>query len=261
MTQQSYAYMKKWRYDRDRGIKRFVDPGPARSHVIALHAAGFSWSAIADAAGVSKHGVIRLTRDPKHIRLTTEAAILRVKAEDVFARTTVNDFVPGAGARRRVQALMAIGHTAATIVAAMGPGTPPATASNLIHKPGEWISRANHDRARRAYDALWDTPGASPRTRTVAARHGYLPPLAWDDESIDDPAATPAPLTEKRPGGKALFVEDIEFLLEHEPLATAQQLADRLHVTRDAIQVACRRADRPDLIDRLNRNVSLTAAA
>lgn len=36
-------------------------------------------------------------------------------------------------------------------------------------------------------------PGPSQRTRARAVRVGLVPPLAWDDETLDDPDAAPAP--------------------------------------------------------------------
>jgi hypothetical protein len=36
-------------------------------------------------------------------------------------------------------------------------------------------------------------PGPSHRTRARARALGYAPPLAWDDDAIDDPSAQPCP--------------------------------------------------------------------
>lgn len=49
-------------------------------------------------------------------------------------------------------------------------------------------------RVRALYDRLADTPGPGPRAgRTVALarRRGWAPPIAWDADTIDDPAAEP----------------------------------------------------------------------
>jgi hypothetical protein len=48
------------------------------------------------------------------------------------------------------------------------------------------------------YDRIWHLAGDSPRSAAAARRHGFVPPLAWDDwpddlHFIDDPAAFPAP--------------------------------------------------------------------
>jgi len=80
-------------------------------------------------------------------------------------------------------------------------------------------------------------------------------PLAWDEDTIDNPAATPdlgdvSPLS-GRPN--KFSVEDIDFILDNDPL-TIEQLADRLHVTRDTIEHRLSRADRRDLLARMIRN-------
>ena len=47
------AYYKRWRLDSSRGIRRPVDAGPVHAHLAALVAAGWSYRAISEAAGVS----------------------------------------------------------------------------------------------------------------------------------------------------------------------------------------------------------------
>ena len=52
-------------------------------------------------------------------------------------------------------------------------------------------------------------------------------------------------------------IEDIEDVLEWEPGATWQRLADRLNKDRDHLAVIVKRAGRTDLRDRLTRNARL----
>ena len=53
---------------------------------------------------------------------------------------------------------------------------------------------------KRIYDECWATAPTAhnhheqagiTRARTVAAHYGWVPPLAWDDDTIDDPGAHP----------------------------------------------------------------------
>lgn len=128
----------------------------------------------------------------------------------------------------------------------------------------------------RAYDALSMTPAPVGRTRyeragralvrRAARLHGGHVPLAWDDDLIDDPDAAPVVLeqTVRVGGGRPVdeVVEDIEWLLKHDPLITASELARRLgYVDRSAIQNALRadRGNRPDLLARLARNAEVAA--
>jgi hypothetical protein len=45
---------------------------------------------------------------------------------------------------------------------------------------------------RVVYDRMSMTPGTSAYARNRAERQGWLPPLAWDDEMIEDPDYVPA---------------------------------------------------------------------
>jgi hypothetical protein len=75
--------------------------------------------------------------------------------------------------------------------------------SNLGKSLGGEHVRAGTARAVCAlYDELWDQPPpegthrdkiAASRARNRAAAHGWPPPLAWDDDTIDDPDVVPNP--------------------------------------------------------------------
>lgn len=41
------------------------------------------------------------------------------------------------------------------------------------------------------YEQLWNPAHPNPTAVAHARRHGWAPPMAWDDETIDDPNATP----------------------------------------------------------------------
>lgn len=94
--------------------------------------------------------------------------------------------VDATGARRRIQALMANGWSSREIMRRLG-----------YSDGGMWLYYADRlnvttvERIKALYDDLWDQPGASKWTRTFAANRGFLPPLAWDDDTIDDPHCQP----------------------------------------------------------------------
>lgn len=247
-----YRYAKKWRLDRERGITRYVDPEPARCHIQELLALGVSKRAIAQAAGVSPTTITDLTKhNPKHVTRRIAAKILAATPAGLHQREG-DDFVPRIGVLRRLQALQALGHSAATIAAAAGVGT--AVIHNLVNQRGPYVSAMNRDRVHAAYALLWDKPGRSQKVATMARTKGWVVPMAWDD--IDDPTATPD-LGEPDDTRAVVHIDDLEHLLTFDPLATAQNLADRLGVTKDAIQQACRRHERQDLLDLLARNADL----
>jgi transcriptional regulator with XRE-family HTH domain len=247
----------------------FTDAQPVREHVLELRAAGVSLRSVAASSGVSEGALNRLIygepakgRQPSTRVLTrTAAAVLAV--QPTFRNVLPAAFVDGTGTRRRLQALCAIGWTQNRLADELD--VLMQTVNYYLHSETR-VTAANAIRIADLYDRAWHAPPAPTnkwraagitRAKENARRHGWAPPLAWDDDTIDDPTATPHLEAEQRPGGKQLHVEDIEWLLDDEPLATAQRLADRLAVTKDAIQQACRHGQRTDLLDQLRRNAEL----
>lgn len=184
-------WAKHFRLDQHRGISRYVDAAPIRAHIEQLRASGASMRAIADKAGVSASQVSKIAGGQAHVRRPYAARIQAVTPAAILARSGADDFVPAVGARRRIEALQAIGHSSTTIAMAMADGTSADAVRNVKNHPGDWISRANHDRVLWAYKQLWDKPGSSRQTLAAARRLGFAPPLAWDEETLDDPTAQP----------------------------------------------------------------------
>ena len=102
----------------------------------------------------------------------------------------------------------------------------------------------------RAYTALSSTPGPSDTARKTAADLGWAPPLAWDDDTIDDPAAEPVGVRRdlsRRPADE-LVDETEDLVSQGESLATA---ARRLGMAAESLERALYRAERADLVRRL----------
>lgn len=94
----------------------------------------------------------------------------------------------GTGTRRRLQALSALGHTSATLAVRLG--LTPSRVRELATETCR-VRASTYERVAALYDDLSMVPGASDRTRAIALRRGWVPPLAWDDDEIDDPIAVP----------------------------------------------------------------------
>lgn len=184
------AYNKTWRvaYERERarGHRRYVPADNTRARLQGLVDANVSLRTIARASALSDTSVGRLVSgEQRFVRRTTARRVAALRFADVFEQAGGN--VPSVGATRRVQALMAIGWRKSDLEAA---GVP---ASNLITRPDrEWVAATGWRRTRDVYDRLSMTPGPSQVCRDRARARGYLPPLAWDDDTIDDPRAVPA---------------------------------------------------------------------
>jgi hypothetical protein len=108
------------------------------------------------------------------------------------------------------------------------------------------------------YDELWDVPGPYGQAAEFAARHRWVPPLAWDERGdvclghsepgdcpghdIEDPAAVPVPGWQ-RPRRKLPAVERLADVAEVLPsLATRQEVAWRMGVSRSHADTLVSRA-------------------
>jgi hypothetical protein len=93
--------------------------------------------------------------------------------------------------QRRIHALQALGWRASDIAKAAGLNTPQALL-NMVEPERTIVRRDSYERICRAYDQLSMQQGPSEITARRAARRGWLPPLVWDDDTIDNPDAKPA---------------------------------------------------------------------
>lgn len=126
--------------------------------------------------------------------------------------------IDATGTRRRLQALIAAGWPQRRLTEALG-WYP--THFRRILFDARQVRPATAAEVRAAYDRLWTGPpppttsrGATDiaRAKALAAGRGWPPPMAWDDEQLDDPTATPTPTEPPpRPGCK---LPDRDGLLE-----------------------------------------------
>lgn len=196
------AYERHRARQRAYGRPAYVDAEPARQHVQALREAGIGWKRVAMLAGLQPSVLYKLVygdqkrfgRPSKRIRAATEQKILAVEATlDNVADATPVD---ATGARRRLQALVAIGWSQSKLATRLG-----VRPTNFSTTMRSTKLRADTVRAVHAlYEELWNTPPvadthrekiAFSRSVRHAAEQGWAPPMAWDDETIDDPAARP----------------------------------------------------------------------
>jgi hypothetical protein len=179
-----------------------VDAAPAREHVARLRASGIGTRRIAELAGLNESVVRRVARglgpaDPpsRRVRRKTAEAILAVRPrlEDMAPSRIIDS----TGSRRRIQALAAIGIPLREV--SRRAGWRPTRASGILVR-GHITARCALD-VRRVYDELWNASyrpqdGYRAEGARKAIEHaremGWAPPMAWDDDAIDDPAAKPA---------------------------------------------------------------------
>ncbi|MDM4721135.1 hypothetical protein QTQ03_16580 [Micromonospora sp. WMMA1363] len=167
--------------------QRWADPEPVREHILALRRNGVGRDTLGRLAAV----------DDSHISKIACRRVTKVTidvAERILAVTNPKPHVVDAtGARRRLQALGAIGWDQSTLGPRIGWQV---GAINLIVRGRRTrIEQATNERIHQMYEELSATPApdgyASKVARRAAQRNGWVPPLAWDDDTIDDPHAQP----------------------------------------------------------------------
>jgi len=187
-----------------------VDAGDVRAHLGQLRRAHVGYAQIARLSGTSATHireiagtVVRSGNRPPIRRIRTDLAVRLLAIEPTPANRAPHCHVDATGARRRLQALVAIGWPPDTLAHRLG-RTPADLRRTLTCTTAVTERSARH--VRDLYDRLWDTqpPRATPAQRHAAesarahaASHRWAPPLAWDDIETDrrprpDPATPSA---------------------------------------------------------------------
>lgn len=169
-----------------KGIYKYRDAGPARAHVLRLRNLGWTYEQIAEAAGVSTWVPHKLgTGVTRNLWGESEEAILSIPLEPRASHRGVD----GTGTYRRCEALLWMGWPWCEIDKRVGL-KPYSLATYRTRR--EPISFRIKQRVAAVYDELSHLPGPSKQTATKARKSGYVPPAAWDDDTIDDPKARPS---------------------------------------------------------------------
>jgi hypothetical protein len=230
---------KMWRLNRLRGVEHTVDAQPLRDHVAQLMAAGMSFKAIALAAGWASRNALADAMTRKRVMHKTMNRVLAVRIDSDNRRDA---YVDATGSARRIQALAVNGWPSRNLAKQLG-HKDPATIQNIASGKTPTIRLRTKDAIRGLYEELWDQAGPSVRAASIAKGKGWLPPLAWDDEAIDDPCYEPEDVRRK-PGlgsGSGITMEDIEEARE-QGYETAQQIGWRLGISRTTVDKILSRA-------------------
>lgn len=248
------------RYDRNRRRKIaygqwdprpwLVDATEAREHLRKLAARGMGEARIAELSGLSHHPLRTIKQGAPRAHEATVAAILSIPLDAPVAPGTRLD---ATGTKRRVQALACMGWSLERIGREAGIyGRGNMFALLIFHdKVTARVERA----VREVYERLWDKEptwsnisqkGVVTRTKNLAKKRGWAPPLAWDEETIDDPEAKPnwGPPPKKYPrnGNRHVVtnevIEDLEWLRASGVLADVA--AERVGFTLKALRMAVR---------------------
>lgn len=180
----------------------YVDAEPARAHVLTLTEYGLGWKRVCALSGVPTGVMSKLLygtpggRPPsKRVRLKTSEAIFRVEPDP--ALLAGGHCTDPTGTHRRLQALVALGWSQNKLAERLHLGR--GNFGKMMEAPQ--VRMSTERMVRALYGELWETPPPNvghrdkisvSRSLRYASEHGWVPPLAWDDDEIDDPAAVPA---------------------------------------------------------------------
>lgn len=186
MTERRYEKRRHFLAVSGRSI--LVDSAPAREHLTMLREAGDSLTGIAERYSLSRYTLHKISCGlwPR-INAATEAKILAI-----HPGTATDDHrsVSAVGARRRVRALMAAGHSLNAIKDAVG--MQHNTASVLVNGRHPTIKYELNERVKAGYLLLAGSRGESVRSLRRAEREGWPDPVWWEDMGrIDDPEFDP----------------------------------------------------------------------
>lgn len=181
----------------------FVDPAPVRARIATLRAAGLGTRQIADLAGLMRNSLQNIAHGrTRRVRTETAAGILAVPLDTPVAGKTLLDRV---GTQRRGRALAALGWSVTDQAGELGwlvsnyyslitvrPSVTADTARLVAHLYDRWAMTPPPQSVR------------AERARRAAVRHGWFRPLAWDEETLDDPDALPCLLPAVEPVDREL---------------------------------------------------------
>lgn len=163
-----------------------TDAAPYRRKIQMLIRQGATTVSIAAATGLTPTSVDYIRKGQPTVRRYAAEHLELVTLADCLEHTAGHGWMSATGTARRIRALLAIGWTHEHLHAATGI----ATRRHVKGDKGR-VTRRTHEAIAGLYDRLSMTPGPSEQNRARARRLGWVPPLAWDDELIDDPTARP----------------------------------------------------------------------
>lgn len=179
----------------------WTDAAPVRAHIERLRSCGMGVRVIASVAGVRRQRLQAIlsgrpergTGPQKQVRPALAAAVLAVEPtlDNLGAKAVISSL----GTTRRLQALVAQGWPMMHLAHQLG--WAPGNFSVLMKQPTVIVATARL--VRDAYAQLWNADPAEygatqvgiTRAKQYARRAEWAPTGAWDEETIDDPAARP----------------------------------------------------------------------
>ncbi|MGW1102767.1 hypothetical protein [Streptomyces sp. NPDC002540] len=173
-------------------------PTRAASHIHRLRAAGMPDRDIRAAANIADDILYRILRGEREIRRATEQRILSVAPPQERA-SGCGANVPGLGTIRRLRAHAADGWTAAALAQRVGKHKQFIVYlqnSGLDSQVRLWVADYTRSLSAQLEGLTPEGAGIAPhiagRTRTLAAKKGWVGTAYWDEDDFDNPDFVPA---------------------------------------------------------------------
>lgn len=205
----------------------------AAEHISALRRAGLGTPRISELSGIPG---ITIWRIPKRQKMLAgvAASILAVPVPGGPMDMTMDGaYIPITGSRRRLRALQALGYPLPDLSARIG-ATRDAL-GDIASGQNTCVTAGVARRIEQAFRELQLTPGPSNITRIRSSKKGWYLPLAWDEDTIDDPDARPDTGTTSKFDWLGEYKELREFGLSD------LHAAERMGTTVEALHLRLRR--------------------
>lgn len=180
-----------------------VPAGPARDRLLELQREGVSYKQVARLTGISTTTLGTLLYGRHDRRGGEPPRTISREHSDLIVNLIVDPLdmtdgttIDATGSRRRLQALVAIGWSINRLGQQLG-----VDRGNMGRLFEEEAISVRYARAISGlYERCWDTEpdcssagelGGVTRAKHIAAKRGWLPPMAWPDEQIDNPDFDP----------------------------------------------------------------------
>lgn len=210
----------------------FTDAAPVREHLLLLHAAGYQWEYLGELTGISDYALIRIKDgDRQKVQRRTANRVLSVPIPSGIGG---DGLIDSTGTKRRLRGLAALGWAFHMVAAEASVSVATVQQSNRRKR----ITAANARAIDEVYRKLCMTPGPSIQARRWARSQRWVPPMAWDDEDIDNPSAKP------NYGSKQVVwidrYNDVRAIVGPDN----RKIAERMGITLDAVEQGLRRHHR-----------------
>ena len=238
-------------------LEDLVDVETVARHLAWLSSQGVGRARTAELAGVGESTIARILRPGAVSRGVTPRVARAILAVTPNLDTAFDHaLVDATGTRRRLEALARAGWSLKAIEAQLA-------LVRLDRVLRRDLVTARVARSIRAfYDSHWSSPPpahtASARahldkTRARAERNGWLPALAWDEDTIDDPTVTaPTDAVRTPTVSTRIHLEDVVEMVSLG--ASWAELETRTGACRNSIEVALRRSGQSRLVSRITSN-------